>query len=304
MTLGSESTSNIFSSIAGLPVHPLVVHLAVVVLPAAALALIVLVAVPRWRRTYGWLGVGAAFIGAAGALLAKESGEALAATAGLPATHALWGDRLFVVALLFAGVAIVWFAVDLRTRRHARTGAANAEATKTRAQPTASRSGSTLGRLTGGALVALSLAVLALTVVVGHSGATAVWGGQKAAASGSKAETLGAALASAPDRHRSQPKPGTTASGTQKKPNATAASGRSAGYTLVEVGSHNTSSSCWVAIGGKVYDLTTWISRHPGGPEVIRGLCGTDASSAFANQHGGERDPARELATFAIGPLR
>lgn len=248
--------------------------------------------------------MGAAVVGAGGTFLAKESGQALAATAGLPATHALWGDRLFAVALLFAGVAIVWFAVDRGARRHARTGAADAEATKAIARPAATRSGSTLGRLTGGALVVVSLAVLALTVVVGHSGATAVWGDQKAAASASKAQTLDAALASAPDRGTSQPGPGATASGTQKKPNATAASGRSTGHTLAEAGSHHTNASCWVAIEGKVYDLTTWISRHPGGPEVIRGICGTDASSAFANQHGGQRDPARELATFAIGPLR
>ena len=47
--------SGLFSTIAGLPLHPLVVHLAVVVLPASALALVALVLVPRWRARYATL---------------------------------------------------------------------------------------------------------------------------------------------------------------------------------------------------------------------------------------------------------
>ncbi len=75
------------------------------------------------------------------------------------------------------------------------------------------------------------------------------------------------------------------------------------GYALADVAKHNSASSCWTAINGNVYDVTSWINQHPGGPEAILSLCGTDGSSAFNTQHGGQRRPASELASFRIGPL-
>lgn len=79
--------------------------------------------------------------------------------------------------------------------------------------------------------------------------------------------------------------------------------GETSEYTLATVAIHNSASSCWAAINGNVYDLTDWISQHPGGPEHILGICGTDGSAAFNTQHGGERDPAQELKNFYIGTL-
>jgi cytochrome b involved in lipid metabolism len=76
------------------------------------------------------------------------------------------------------------------------------------------------------------------------------------------------------------------------------------GYTIAQVASHNSSTDCWSAIGGNVYDLTSWISRHPGGKQAIISLCGVDGSAAFTKQHGGQGRPASELATFLIGPLK
>ena len=72
---------------------------------------------------------------------------------------------------------------------------------------------------------------------------------------------------------------------------------------MADVTKHADASSCWAAIDGKVYDLTAWINQHPGGPERIRALCGTDATSAFTAQHGGQARPEKELATFQIGTL-
>ena len=66
---------------------------------------------------------------------------------------------------------------------------------------------------------------------------------------------------------------------------------------------HGTASSCWTAIDGNVYDVTGWITRHPGGQRPILGLCGKDGSSAFDNQHGGQSRPAAELKQFLIGTL-
>ncbi len=66
---------------------------------------------------------------------------------------------------------------------------------------------------------------------------------------------------------------------------------------------HNSASDCWAAINGGVYDLTSWISQHPGGPERIVPLCGTDASAAFNAQHSGQSKPESTLTQFYIGEL-
>lgn len=78
----------------------------------------------------------------------------------------------------------------------------------------------------------------------------------------------------------------------------------SATYTMTEVASHSAGTSCWTAINGGVYDVTSWISVHPGGTEAIMSLCGTDGSVAFNGQHGGQGRPASELKGFKIGEVR
>ena len=74
-------------------------------------------------------------------------------------------------------------------------------------------------------------------------------------------------------------------------------------FTLADVALHKDASSCYAAINGSVYDLTAWISQHPGGPEHILSICGTDATAAFNNQHDGQARPEAILATFRIGTL-
>ena len=74
-------------------------------------------------------------------------------------------------------------------------------------------------------------------------------------------------------------------------------------YTLAKVATHNNTSSCWTIVNGSVYDVTAWISQHPGGQRAILGMCGVDGSSAFNGQHGGQKRPVSELASFKIGTL-
>ncbi len=77
-----------------------------------------------------------------------------------------------------------------------------------------------------------------------------------------------------------------------------------ASYAMTDVQSHNTKANCWSAIGGDVYDLTSWVSRHPGGEQSIIGLCGTDGTAAYTNQHGGSKRPKAMLVLLKIGSLK
>ena len=72
---------------------------------------------------------------------------------------------------------------------------------------------------------------------------------------------------------------------------------------MADVQQHNSSDSCWTAINNEVYDVTSWISQHPGGPDRIEGLCGKDGTSNFEGQHSGDSNPQSRLASFKIGEL-
>ena len=75
------------------------------------------------------------------------------------------------------------------------------------------------------------------------------------------------------------------------------------GYTMAKVKENNSASSCWSVIIGNVYNLTQWINSHPGGPSVIRGLCGVDGTSSFNGKHRGQGNPTATLASYLLGPL-
>jgi cytochrome b involved in lipid metabolism len=50
--------------------------------------------------------------------------------------------------------------------------------------------------------------------------------------------------------------------------------------TLGEVSSRNSEQECWTIVSGSVYDITSYIPRHPGGDEILL-ACGTDGTSLF-----------------------
>lgn len=246
----------------GLPLHPLVVHAVVVLLPLSAIGLIACVAVGRWRRHFAGLSVMGLVVGAGSAFVAAASGNALAAQVGTPTAHQAIGQVLPWVATATLALSAVWYFLQ-RGR--------DQQAPLTRG----------IGVL---AAVAAAGSVV-VTVLVGHSGATAVWGGT----SGAPATTAtGSATATA------------TATGT---PSASASAASDQTYTLDQVKQHNTRADCWAAIDDGVYNLTDWIAQHPGGAERIIGICGTDATAAFTNQHSGEQRPETQLTRFYIGKL-
>ena len=86
-------------------------------------------------------------------------------------------------------------------------------------------------------------------------------------------------------------------------PTPTAEVTTQAGYTMAKVKENNSAASCWSVINGNVYNLTQWINSHPGGPSVIRGLCGVDGTSSFNGKHRGQGNPTSTLASYLLGPL-
>lgn len=53
-------------------------------------------------------------------------------------------------------------------------------------------------------------------------------------------------------------------------------------YTLAQIAEHKDKESCWLAIEGKVYDVTPFVKSgfHPGKDAILQG-CGKDATVLF-----------------------
>lgn len=138
----------------GLPLHPLVVHAAVVLLPLAALGALVIAISARARKAYGWLVVAGAFVAAGSVIGARLTGEILAGGTtgeGILQTHITWG------------LLAPWPAVALAV-----TSLLLVLAGRGKSRP--------LVVTTALLTVVAALASIAVIVIVGHSGSTSVWG--------------------------------------------------------------------------------------------------------------------------------
>lgn len=73
-------------------------------------------------------------------------------------------------------------------------------------------------------------------------------------------------------------------------------------YSLSEIAKHGDATSCWTMIEDKVYDLTEYIEKHPGGSKAILAICGEDGTSSFNAMPAGVMTAARlALSKFVIG---
>jgi hypothetical protein len=139
----------------GLPLHPLVVHAVVVLLPLAVLGVAALAIRPSLVDRFGALVVGVTVLATVCIPIATSTGEDLEHRVGDPGVHAHLGDALiwFALPLLAVAVAMIW--THRRTAGRAGRGA------------------------TGVAVSVLALIVAAANLVqvyrVGDSGARAVW---------------------------------------------------------------------------------------------------------------------------------
>ena len=144
-----------FDTVLGLPVHALVVHGVVVLLPLMALMTAVVACIPRWRARAAWpvAVIDAGMV--AMTFVARQSGEALQARLGgqIAQEHAAVGRNLiwFAFAMFLASVVVAMMRGSQRA--------------------------------TAGAVLAVVAGVFVIwwTVRVGHTGADALWKGIVAA---------------------------------------------------------------------------------------------------------------------------
>lgn len=258
--------SSLFYTISGLPVHALIVHFAVVLLPLAAVSVVASIYSPKYRHKYLRASLIGTFLGTGAAYVAKESGEALAEQLGTPVTHSKLGTALAVSAAVFFIAALYWN----WTRTKKSSGGID---------------------LVGNATALIGVVVIGLTVITGHTGAQAVWQGKLPTTSSQSSSSQSSSQSTA----QSSATKSTSAQSAPQKGVKT--------ISMATVKTHASASSCWSAINGNVYDLTRWINRHPGGASVIKALCGTDGTARFTGQHGGQSAPAAALAGYKIGVL-
>jgi cytochrome b involved in lipid metabolism len=351
----SMITSSLLDTFGGLPVHPLAVHGAVVLLPLSALALALLIFVPKWRKNFFPLTLIGLGLSTVFTYIAKESGEALGERVGEPQTHEALGTILFPASVGLLALGVTFYFLQRKERPKWQLQAA------------------------AGLALAGIISVSTLTYFVGHSGAEATWASRIAPYETSSAEptpstepTTGVegitlsevakhstkedcwtaidntvydltpyiqkhpggagalanlcgidGTAAFKSQHGSQQRPlselASLAIGvyagdvvpsdpsatptTDPSATPTSPSAQPGTYTVAEVAKHNTGTDCWSVVNNNVYDLTPYVSSHPGGANVIKAICGKDGTAAFSGQHAGASRPNNTLDGFKLGAL-
>ena len=88
-------------------------------------------------------------------------------------------------------------------------------------------------------------------------------------------------------------------------------------YSSDEIATHKTDKDCWVILDAScdpshddtvpqkklVYDLSSFLDDHPGGPAIIMDLAGQDVTDEFEDI-GHSMDARKLLAPFIVGTLK
>jgi hypothetical protein len=152
-----------FDEILGLPLHPLIIHVPVILTPLLAVLAIVYALAPRTRGVTTWALVGLAPVVPVSVFAAKLSGEALLASSRFSSVGGEFARRIaehqsFAVPLLLSALALGLVSLGLV---HVSRG---------------ERFGRPVRLAVSGLTVVLAVVALYYVVRAGHSGATAVWG--------------------------------------------------------------------------------------------------------------------------------
>ncbi|MFZ2509636.1 MAG: DUF2231 domain-containing protein [Gordonia sp. (in: high G+C Gram-positive bacteria)] len=152
-------------TIVGLPLHPLIVHLVVVIVPVTALVGVAVSVWPRARTYLGWFPPLLALVALIAVPIASSAGEALEEK--VPGTsaierHAELGDIVILgVGPLFGLMALQWLLDQSVVYRRI---------------PLSDDALVWVRRGTGAAVIVAAIASIWLVVLAGDTGARAVWG--------------------------------------------------------------------------------------------------------------------------------
>lgn len=140
---------SMFDLFLGLPLHVLVNHFVIVLVPLFSIAFILLVFFEKLRKNYSLITIIGLAFALVSALVARQSGQALTLRVGYPTIHVWWGQRLVIVSALLFVVALIWYLTVEKK--------------------------SLISNLLGYVGVLLAIASIVIAALAGHSGASASW---------------------------------------------------------------------------------------------------------------------------------
>ena len=144
-----------FDSINGVPIHALIVHVAIVLTPLSAIGAILIAARPKALRLFGAATVVGATVGAVASVISKTSGQNLSQRVGWPQEHVDYGNIFPIAAVAFLLLLVVFWLIA-------------------RGVPL-NRNRPLWLKVFGAALILAAIGITYLTVLTGFSGASATW---------------------------------------------------------------------------------------------------------------------------------
>jgi len=154
----------VFDKIFGLPVHILVVHAVVVLVPLCAIGAVLMLVSPTWRERLRWPEVVLLTVAAGSAFVAKQSGETLknhlgSFTNASLERHVTLGTKAPWIVLAFWALTVAWLVLDARRSRP--EGPAVSDATV---------------RVVGILAVVAAVGATTWIVLTGDAGSRSLWG--------------------------------------------------------------------------------------------------------------------------------
>jgi len=165
----------------GLPAHPFLVHIPIVLLPLSALGTVAIVARRKWYLAYRWVVLAIAVVGTGGAVLAASAGDELEGriidiegpqAAGRWEHHAELGETARNVALVYVVLLAAYVIIPWLLERRRASPAADGSAPDVEAAGTAQR---WLRPMLAALALLAGVASMVTIVQAGHTGSKSVW---------------------------------------------------------------------------------------------------------------------------------